>query len=144
MIAGVAATLPGVSAMTPAFDQTRADDALHALGQRVLADSNYSGRDWRGIALVIEIGGRERMFGYVYDADDWEAETPDDFDVFDDARALADAMAAGGERWQRCLLQISRKDGGAPELKIAFDYDGTADWTVTPANLAEMVEALRP
>jgi hypothetical protein len=127
---------------TPSFDH--ADAALRALGERILADPNYADRAWRGIALVIEVGAPQQMFGFVYDADDWEAETPDDFDVFDDAQALADAMATGGERWRRCLLRFARKDGGAPRLKIDFDHDGTADWTVTPANLSEMVERLRP
>lgn len=131
-------------AMASTFDQSRADAALHALGQRVLADPNYAGRDWRGIALVIEIGDRRRMTGYVYDADDWEAETPNDFDVLEDAEALAAAMDGGDGRWRRCLLQIKRAEGGAPELKAAFDYDGTADWNVTPANVNEMVETLRP
>lgn len=143
MIAAIAAILLGVSAMTPA-DQSRADAAVHALGQAVLADPNYAGRDWRGIALVIEIAPRKRMYGFVYDADDWEAETPDDFDVIAQAQALAEAMSDGGDRWRRCLLKIKRASGGAPELKVEFDYDGTADWTVTPANHAAMVETLRP
>ena len=125
-------------------DSGRADEALQTLAQRVLADPNYATRDWRGIALVIEIAARKRVFGYVYDADDWEAETPDGFDVLEDADALADAMAVNGERWQRCLVQIKREEGGAPQLKVAFDYDGDADWAVTPGNLAEMVEKLRP
>lgn len=129
---------------TPTFDQARADDALHALGQRILADPNYASLDWRGIALVIELGDSESMYGYVYDADDWRAETPDDFDVLEDAQALAEAMAVAGRRWRRCLLQIKREPGGAPELKVAFDYDGDADWTVTPGNLDEIVEKLRP
>lgn len=129
---------------TPAFDQARADDVLHALAQRVLADPNYAGQDWRGIALVIEVGDATSMYGYLYGATDWKAETPDNFDVLEDADALADAMAGGGARWQRCLLQITREPGAAPELKVAFDYDGTADWAVTPGNLTEMVEKLRP
>ena len=130
--------------MSTAFDQTRADEALAELGQGIVSDPNYATRDWRGIALVVEIATRKRVFGYVYDADDWEAETPDDFDVIEQAQALAEAMAVDGERWQRCLVQIKRQEGGAPELKVAFDYDGTADWVVTPGNLSEMVEKLRP
>lgn len=130
--------------MTVAFDQTRADAQVHELGGMITRDANYAQREWRGIALVIELDPRTRMYGFVYDADDWEAETPDDFDLFDTATALADTMAAGGKRWQRCLVQISRAEGAAPELKIAFDYDGSANWSVTPANHAEMVETLRP
>lgn len=122
-------------------DRGRADGALHTLAQRVLADPNYVTRDWCGIALVIEIAARKRVFGYVYDADDWAAETPDGFEVLEDADALADAMAVKGERWRRCLFQIKRGEGGAPELKVAFDYDGSADWAVTPATRRDGREA---
>ena len=44
-------------------EQARADAALDALARRVLADPNYATRDWRRIALVIEIGSRTCMNG---------------------------------------------------------------------------------
>lgn len=130
--------------MASTFDQARGDDALRDLGQAVLADPNYGDNDWRGIALVVEVAPRKRSYGYIYRANDWEAQTPQDFEVIYKAVALSEAMVVQGERWRRCLLQITREPGGAPELKVAFDYDGTADWTVTPANVDEMVEKLRP
>ncbi|WP_165356279.1 hypothetical protein [Sphingosinicella sp. BN140058] len=124
------------------FDQKRADALVHDIGQAILADANYVERDWSGIALVVEVGQRKRMYGYVYDAEgEWEAETPDDFDVIDHARALADVMAQGGSRWQRCLVQISRP---GPKIDIRFDFDDSAEWVVTPGNSAEMAEKLRP
>jgi hypothetical protein len=82
------------------FDQTRADALVHEIGQAILADAHYAEREWSGIALVIKVGQRKRMYGYVYSADgEWEAETPDDFDVIDRARDLAEVMAEGGSRW---------------------------------------------
>lgn len=124
------------------FDQTRADALVNALGQAVIADANYRDRDWNGIALVVEVAQRKRMYGFVYDADgEWEAETPADFGVIETARQLAEVMAGGSNGWTRCLIQISRP---GPKLNIAFDYDDTGDWVVTPGNHAAMVEKLRP
>lgn len=124
------------------FDQTRADALVHEIGQRIVADPNYSGRDWTGIALVIETAQRKRMYGFVYQADgEWEAETPEDFDVIERGVELAEVMAAGGARWTRCLVQIRRP---GPKIDIRFDYDDTGEWVVTPGNHAEMVEKLRP
>ena len=129
-----------MSSMT--FDQSRADALVHQIGQAIIADGNYAARDWGGIALVIEVAQRKRMYGFVYLPDgSWEAETPDDFDVIDHARALADVMAAGGSRWTRCLVQISRP---GPKIDIAFDYDDKGEWVVTPANHQSIAEKLRP
>ena len=125
------------------FDQTRADALVHEIGRMIVADPNYAARDWTGIALVIEVAQRKRMYGFVYLADgDWEAETPEDFDVIERAGELADVMAAGGgSRWTRCLVQITRP---GPKIDISFDHDDTGEWVVTPGNHAEMVEKLRP
>lgn len=132
-----------VMAMTSmTFDQSRADALVHEIGQAILADPNYAARDWSGIALVIEVAQRKRMYGFVYLSDgDWEAETPDDFDVIERAAELNRVMAAGGNGWTRCLVHITRP---GPRITIAFDYDDVGDWVVTPGNHAEMVEKLRP
>ena len=132
-----------VVAMTSmTFDQTRADALVQEIGQAIVADPNYMGREWSGIALVIEVAARKRMYGFVYDANgDWEAETPDDFDVIERAAELNRVMAAGGNDWTRCLVQITRP---GPRVTIRFDYDDTANWVVTPSNHAEVVERLRP
>ena len=45
---------------------------------------------------IKEVAARKRMYGFVYLADgDWEAETPDDFDVIDRAAELSRVMATG-------------------------------------------------
>lgn len=125
-----------------AFDQTRADALVNDIGQMVIADANYATRDWTGIALVIEVAQRKRMYGFVYLADgEWEAETPDSFDVIERAVELNEVMAGGGNGWTRCLVQISRP---GPKVTIRFDYDDTGEWVVTPANHAELVDRLKP
>ncbi|MGK6318117.1 hypothetical protein [Sphingomonas sp. DT-204] len=137
-----AAPVEMVAMSSVAFDQARADALVNEIGQKIVADANYAGRDWTGVALVIEVAQRKRMYGFVYlPGDDWEAETPDDFDVINRAVELADTMAAGGHRWTRCLVQLTRP---GPKVTINFDYDDTGEWVVTPANHAEMVEKLKP
>ena len=69
---------------------------------------------------------------------------PEDFDVFEDAEALGDAMAGGGERWRRCLLQIARFAGEAPRLTAQFDDDGTSDWVVTPPTSTRWSRSFAP
>lgn len=132
-----------VVAMTSmTFDQTRADALVHEIGQMIIADANYAGAEWSGIALVIEAAQRKRMYGFLYRADgDWEAETPGNFEVIERAAELNRVMAAGGNGWTRCLVQIARP---GPRITIRFDYDDTGEWVVTPGNHAEMVEKLRP
>lgn len=125
-----------------AFDQTRAEALVNEIGQMVIADPSYASRDWSGIALVVEVAQRKRMYGFVYLPDgDWEAETPDDFDVIDRAAELNRVMAAGGNGWTRCLVQLSQP---GPKVVISFDYDDKGDWVVTPGNHEEMVARLKP
>ena len=119
----------------------RADELIHEIGQLIISDEVYVTSGWVGISLVIEISPRRRMFGFAYYADNWEGQTPDNFDVIDKAIELGDVTAVNGTRFQRCLVQIKRP---GPTIEFQFDFHGTADWVVTPGNLYEMVEKLRP
>lgn len=119
-------------------DKARADALIHEIGNMIVRDANYRDRDWTAIALVIEVAARKRMYGFLYTADDWEAETPEEFDVITKAQELQAAMGSG---WTACLVRITRP---GPKVTIDFDYGASGKWTVTPANHAEMVETLRP
>lgn len=123
--------------------QAGIDRLMTEIGQTVLGDANYVERDWIGIALVFRLFNRTNMSGYVYDRDgEWEAETPSSFDVLRTAQLLREAMAAAGKgEWKTCLVQIKRP---GPKLTIDFDYDDVDRWAITPGNLLERVEDLRP
>jgi hypothetical protein len=125
------------------FDQAAADRVLHELGQLVIADEEFAGKDWQGIALVIQVEPRKRLFGYRYKADGgWEGATPAGRPAILKARELADAMKVEGkDGWKTCLVQISRP---GPSIEIDFEYDDPNRWDVTPANLKTRVEELRP
>jgi len=125
------------------FDQATADRVLHELGQIVITDEEFAGKDWAGITLVIQVEPRKRVFGYRYKSDGgWEGATPAGRPTIMKARELADAMKVDGKPgWKTCLVQISRP---GPEIRIDFEYDDAARWDVTPANLNARVEELRP
>lgn len=113
----------GAIVSEPAFDQARADAALHALGRAIVGDPNFRDRDWDAIVLVFELDGRAHEFGYVFGPGDrWEADGPDDWGVLDRARALRDAMIVPGKgAWKKCLVRITRATGG---IDVDFDYAG--------------------
>jgi len=125
------------------FDQALRDRTLTELGRLIVAGPDYAGHDWRGIAVVIQIEPRKRLFGYMYLSDgSWTAAIPEPRPAIEKALALAEAMRVEGKAgWKTCLIQISAPDG---RMKVDFEYDNPARWDVTPANLEERVEALRP
>lgn len=127
-----------------AFVQNAADLALQELGQSVMTDERLADTPWQAIALVIQIEPRRSLFGYRYHEDgNWRADTPAAArQTLEKARALAEAMRVPGRTmWKACLLQISRP---GPKLKADFEYDDPSRWNITPANLKQRVEELRP
>ncbi len=126
-----------------AFDTQAASDVLMAVGQLIVSDKAYQSRPWDSLTVVAKLDGGKSMFGYVYTADgDWAAQAPDSFDVLRRLADLKKAMAKPGEPdWKTCRIQIKR-----PDLKMHadFDYDDADRWSVTPANLEQRVEELRP
>ncbi|TRW16771.1 hypothetical protein [Glacieibacterium frigidum] len=123
--------------------QADTDALVVALGQSVLGDQRFANSDWGALALVIQLDGQESMSGYAYaPSGDWEAAIPASFDVLDHAEALRAAMAAAGKgEWKTCLVQIKRP---GPKLTVDFDYEDVDRWAITPANLQQRVEELRP
>jgi hypothetical protein len=125
------------------FDQAVTDRLLTELGQQIVADRRYVDEEWQGISVVVQVAPRERLFGYVYRPDGtWTAAMPDMDATIDKAIALSKAMRVDGkEPWKACLIQIQRP---GPHLKVDFEYDDPNRWIVTPGNLKQKVEELRP
>jgi hypothetical protein len=123
-----------------------ADALIMQVGRAVLADASYQGADWSALTLVATFDqGRKSLFGYTYMAGGaWKAVTPSDARrVINLLRDLREAMreADGKAPWRQCRVQIKRAD---MKINLAFEYDDPQRWMVTPANMADMVEALRP
>jgi hypothetical protein len=120
---------------------TSANGQVIDLGSQVATHPAYYGTDWAYIALVASFAeGRRSVFGYVFFADGhWEARVPRDRDrtVMKAFRRLHDQMAAeDGVAWVQCLLEIT-----GPDLTISadFEYEDPERWSITPANLQELV-----
>ena len=123
-----------------------ADELIVEIGKAIVLDERYRNDDWSGIAVIGNFsGGRESMHGYVYrDDGTWSGcipADPDD-DILDKMLDLKRIMAVEkGADWHQCLVQISR---AKQDVSIKFEYDDPQRRSVTPTNLDQMVEELRP
>jgi hypothetical protein len=131
----------GAIVSEPAFDQARADAALHALGSAIIGDANYRDRDWDAIVLVFELDGRTSDFGYVFGPGDaWEAEGPDSWDVLNLAKDFREATRVPGkDHWKKCLVRIEREGG---KMGVEFDYSGDR-WQPNMADPEGFARSLR-
>ncbi|UXN73049.1 hypothetical protein N8D56_18780 [Devosia sp. A8/3-2] len=126
------------------FDQSGADRILGELARQILSDEEFAGKSWQAIALVIGVRPRRRMFGYLYRPDgSWEAAIPTAMrPTIEKARELAAAMRVDGqESWKACLLQFHNP---GPRIKADFEYEDHSRWDISPANLEQRVEEIRP
>ncbi|MEU0538994.1 hypothetical protein ABZ319_03930 [Nocardia sp. NPDC005978] len=127
----------------PAFEIEDASEILIAIGELILGDSEYHDTPWNAFTLVVDLDRGRSMYGYAY-ADDglWQAARPGGIDVLNRAVDLRAAMSEPGKRdWKLCVIQVSRSD---EEITIDFEYKSTKRWKVTPANVYDMAEKLRP
>jgi len=126
------------------FDQSAADRILDELGRHILADEEFAGKPWQAIALVIGVQPRRRVFGYLYRPDgSWEAAIPvARRETIEKAQELAAAMQVEGqESWKACLLQFLKP---GRQMEAEFEYKDQGRWDISPANLEQRVEELRP
>ncbi len=122
------------------------DKFLTEAGRLVYTDSVYANDNWEVAAVVFNfVNGRENSFGYIFRADgSWKAELPDEnnYLAMDQMLALQSAMERQtGKKWQRALIHIWRDTG---KMNVTFEYDDPARWQISPANLEQSVNALRP
>lgn len=120
------------------------DALVREVGALIAADSELGGGDWAGLSVVvIAQGGSTSISGYAYpESGAAKAVSPRGFTLHKRFRTLRDEMTkASGKDWATCLVQIRRPQ---MSVTIQFDYDDAMRWKVTPANLATMVERLRP
>ena len=81
--------------------------------------------------------------GYLYDETGKSTPAaPDDFAVLDRLGDLRDAMLEPGKGpWKACLVYVNRVSG---RITLDFEYNTPGKWLITPANVKQMAEILRP
>ncbi|WP_157514088.1 hypothetical protein [Nocardia concava] len=127
----------------PAFELEDASEILVSIGGLVLGDPEYLDTRWSAFTLVVNLDRGESMYGYAYAEDgSWKGASPGGFDVLDRAIQLRAAMSVPGKRdWKLCRIQVTRGDH---QITVDFEYKSAKRWRVTPANVYEMAESLRP
>ncbi|MFE3798344.1 hypothetical protein [Nocardia tengchongensis] len=127
----------------PAFNLEDASEILISIGELILGDPEYHDTPWNAFTLVVDLDRGSSVYGYAY-ADDgsWQGACPGARDVLDRAVDLRAAMSEPGKRdWKLCVIQVSRSD---PRVTADFEYKSTKRWKVTPANVYDTAEKLRP
>ena len=102
--------------------------------------------NWKSLAMVFTFdGGYPSNFGYYYTGDgqnDWTAFSSISDELEDDVIELRDVMNQESKaQWHQGLFQLLRD---AREMKFEFTYNGETRWKVTPGNLDQVVQKLRP
>ncbi len=125
-------------------DVMPADRMLLEAARLIYVDPAYANENWESTAIVFDfVNGMQSMYGYIYRADDsWKSELPNGDEPMDQMLALQAAMEKQtGKKWHRALIHIWRDTG---KMNVTFEYDDPKRWTISPANLEESVNALRP
>jgi hypothetical protein len=121
------------------------DELVHMIGAMLLEDADIqSRRPWQHLVLVAQImPGTTKINGFVYRSSGAAVPTsPGNFDVLKKFRELLEAMREPGkEPWKAAMVRI---DDASRHLSIDFEYDHPEKWSITPSNVKQMAETLRP
>lgn len=124
-----------------------AEDKLHEIAQLVLQCEDVLSFQWTELVFVFELGeGYVSNSGFLYDA---EEITPASASIEDEQLLLdntleqlrEDIYQQCGEKFNQLLFQIENK---TKRFKIDFEFDDPKRWAITPSNMFEMREKLRP
>ena len=124
------------------------DRLINEIGQEILGANNLQDIDWSSLSLVFDIhDGHTAESGYLY--------TPDKTKPFvartQNARALSDLCQSLREHFHKetgsYLVQMLVQIGNGEDecrMNTEFEFDDPHRWSITPANMKEMKEKLRP
>ena len=117
------------------------DELVVAIAQGLAGLSDLPA-DWASLAMVFTFkGGRyPSSFGYAWAKDgEWTAISSDMDELDDNVAALrAELKAESGHEWLQGLFSVKRTG------EVGFEFAYEERWKVTPANLEEMIAALKP
>ena len=113
---------------------------------KAIAASPRLDPEWKSLSVVFTFDDSSLSnFGYCYTGEgrnDWRAFSSTSDELDDDLIKLREVMKAESKaEWRQGLFQLVRD---TREIKFEFTYDGETRWVVTPGNLDQIVQALRP
>jgi len=122
------------------------NDLIHKLGNEVLMSEDLSDNDWVSLSLVIELAeGVYSESGYLYCNDEvkpFSVETDDPLAMRHISKELSVSIKKeSNSDVVQILVQIRQKD---LKVKIDFEYENKSRWSITPSNMQQMKENLRP
>jgi hypothetical protein len=121
-------------------------DELIAKIAKQIAASERLDPGWKSLSMVVTFDdGSLSNFGYYYTGDgpsDWSAFSSTSDELDDHLIKLRQVMKDQSKaNWHQGLFQLRRDQR---EMTFEFTYNGETRWKVTPGNVDQMVQALRP
>lgn len=121
------------------------DELIAKIAQEIAASTRLH-PDWKSLSLVFTFDDDSPSnFGYCYTGDgpgDWSAFSSTSDELDDDLIRLRQIMEEESKAtWHQGLFQLLREQR---EMTFEFTYDGETRWKVTPENIDQMVQTLRP
>ena len=120
------------------------NEATLQLARAIAADTKLGALPWDDLVLVARFGeGVSNVNGFAYQAGGASRPAAPRgaavLDAFIDLRA---ATAVDDQAdWIACKLHVRRAGG---KLSLDFEYERPDRWKISPANVRQMSEALRP
>jgi hypothetical protein len=116
------------------------------IGKEVLRAKDLLDNDWDSLSLVVDLSnGHFAQSGYLYTSRDtvpFTAITPERRKLSQLCNDLKGQIQEESDSSiKQMLIQIRYQDS---KMKIDFEFDNVSRWAITPSNMNEMKEALRP
>ena len=121
-------------------------DFMQAIAEGVARYLNAESIGWEEFSVVVEIddqGYVSGTYGYAYTTTgDPSAFAPDIDDIEDAVHAYWEWLRPANDKcFIKMLFQANRHTG---KVNADFEYDNSARWAVTPANIDNIISLLRP
>jgi|GEM_PF-2039631 len=122
------------------------NEIVFDIARDVMEAKNLIDLKWDKVAVVVDLNdGHFAQSGFIYLADEVEpctVKTADRKLFSNDCRRLQSSiLEETGKTVRQMLIQVERNTG---KIKIDFEFDNPARWSIGPGNMKEMREALRP
>ena len=120
-------------------------DLIHDLGHAIVTSEELHEINWDYLSLVISSSeGAIDKTGFFYineEAQPFCADTEDPEELFTLFEEMSNILyEEEGNILKAVLIQIS----GSGKIETIFEYDDSDRWNITPNNIEEMQEKLRP